>query len=397
MAVGAAVWCGLNYDTISDGSIPKPPAALEKAAAKPAPANKDHGLPDIPVIVGEADLKKAVDNYLTLLKKAEASGDAPSLQKLAEVLNKAHQLPPNTDYAMLYMYKYPLRSALEKLVELDPKLASLKENASYYADQSGNWQVNKQNWQFQDFEEAVYQAYYKDKNPDFPLIRSLEILLAVRNRDYECMQKLHNEIGLGPAPQWPLEAFRQLYTYAGSEGGQKQMEELKKLLPAGKSWQGADWCEIGYGSGKIFSSLRNELGSQGTIWAVEIDDSCKRFVRDLQSSGCVNWGTTKYIDGTYRNCCMPANSVDVVHAGLIHIGDGPEELLQRDWLPLLGSIKKALKPGGLLLVDDGGDPTIERVRYVMKMAGFKEVSLVLGSNTDSKRPCFVAAFTPEHK
>ena len=92
---------------------------------------------------------------------------------------------------------------------------------------------------------------------------------------------------------------------------------------------------------------------------------------------------------------MPAKSVDVVHAGLIHIGDGPDELIQRDWLPLLASIKKALKEDGLVLIDDGGDPPIERVRAVMKMAGFKEVKMVQGRHTDAQHPCFVAAFTPE--
>ena len=89
-------------------------------------------------------------------------------------------------------------------------------------------------WQFEPFEEAVYQTYFTDKNKDFPLSRSLEILLAIRSRDYNKMQELHNQIGLGPAPQWPLEAFRQLYAYATSEGGSMQMEELKKLLPEGK-------------------------------------------------------------------------------------------------------------------------------------------------------------------
>ncbi len=209
------------------------------------------------------------------------------------------------------------------------------------------------------------------------------------------MQELHNQIGLGPAPQGPLEAFRQLYTGATNEGGLKQMEELKKLLPEGKNWQGANWCEIGYGTGKIFSALRAELGDKGNIWAVEIDSSCKRFAEDLLASGCTDWGKIQFIDGSYKDCHMPADSVDVVHAGLIHIGEGPDELIQRDWLPLLASIKKALKKGGLLLVDDGGNPPIDRVRAIMKMAGFKEVKVIQSQHTDRQHPCFVAAFAPE--
>ncbi len=92
---------------------------------------------------------------------------------------------------------------------------------------------------------------------------------------------------------------------------------------------------------------------------------------------------------------MPAQSVDVVHTGLIHIGDGSDELIKRDWLPLLASIKKALKKDGLLLIDGRGEPSIERVRVIMKMADFKEVKMIQGGYTDAQHPCFVAAFTPE--
>ncbi len=395
LVVGAGVWCGLNYERLHEMNTTSTPIAMQSTDAK-AEENKSgaamHSLPQIPQVRGEEQLRRAVEDYLNYL---EASSKVKLDQnKLATVLKEAWPVK-NGDLPMLYMYKYPLRSALEKLQVLDPQLTSLGTQAQEWIDKQGRWNVQAKGWQFAPFEEAVYQTYFTDKNKDFPLSRSLKILLAIRSRDYNKMQELHNQIGLGPAPQWPLEAFRQLYAYATSEGGSKQMEELKKLLPEGKSWQGANWCEIGYGTGKIFSALRAELGSKGNIWAVEIDSSCKRFAEELLASGCTDWGEIKFIDGSYKNCHMPAESVDVVHAGLIHIGDGPDELIQRDWLPLLASIKKALKKGGLLLVDDGGDPPIDRVRTVMKMAGFKEVKLILGQHTDSKHPCFVAAFTPE--
>ncbi len=400
LVVGAGVWCGLNYESLYGVSVSSK-LTTKPTAAKPAPmsdgANKAgtvmHQLPQIPQVRGEEQLRQAVRDYADYLEAS--SSKKLEVAKLAAVLQEAWPLKDG-DLPMLYMYKYPLRSALEKLQELDPQLKSLGSEAQLLVDKQGHWNVQAKGWQFGPFEEAVYQTYFTDKNKDFSLSRSLEILLAIRNRDYDKMQDLHNKIGLGPAPQWPLEAFRQLYAYATGEGGFKQMEELKKLLPEGKNWQGASWCEIGYGSGKIFSALRAELGGEGTIWAVEIDSSCKRFAGDLLASGFTDWGNIKFIDGSYRNCHMPAQSVDVVHAGLIHIGDGPDELIQRDWLPLLASIKKALKKDGLLLIDDGGDPPIERVRTVMKMAGFKEVKMVTGQNTDSKHPCFVAAFAPEN-
>ena len=397
LIVGAGVWCGLNYERLYEMNAPSGSKATQTAQGK---ANSHeskttmHSLPQIPEIRGEEQLRQVVRDYADYLEASSGQTLEESKLKLAAILKEAWPLKDG-DLPMLYMYKYPLRSALEKLQKLDPQLVSLGSQAQALVDKKGHWNVQAKGWQFEPFEEAVYQTYFTDKNKDFPLSRSLEILLAIRSRDYNKMQELHNQIGLGPAPQWPLEAFRQLYAYATSEGGSMQMEELKKLLPEGKNWQGADWCEIGYGSGKIFSALRNEIGNQGIIWAVEIDSSCKRFAQDLLASGFTDWGNIKFIDGSYRDCHMPAKSVDVVHAGLIHIGDGPDELIQRDWLPLLASIKKALKEDGLVLIDDGGDPPIERVRAVMKMAGFKEVKMVRGRHTDAQHPCFVAAFTPE--
>ena len=395
LVVGAGVWCGLNYERLHELNAPKSTAveSISSSADKNTVKAAMHQLPQIPQVQGEEQLRKAVIDYANYVKVVPERPLEAS--KLASILKEASLFNVESDWPMLYMYKYPLRSVLENLQKLDPQLSSLGSEAQLLVNQQGQWNVKEQGWQFAPFEEAVYQAYFTGKNKDFPLERSLEILLAIRARDYDKMQELHNEIGLGPAPQWPLEAFRQLYAYATSDGGYKQMEELKKLLPEGKSWQGASWCEIGYGSGKIFSALRAELGDKGTIWAVEIDASCKRFAEDLLASGATDWGIVKFVDGSYKDCHMPANSVDVVHAGLIHIGDGPDELIQRDWLPLLASIKKALKQNGVLLIDDGGDPTIERVRAVMKMAGFKEVKMIMGEHTDSTHPCFVVAFTPE--
>ncbi len=395
LVVGVGVWCGLNYERLHKINAPSEPKVAQFAQVKA----KDHksevtanALPQILEVRGEEQLRRAVRDYANYLEAS--SNQTLEKAKLAAVIKEAWPLK-NGDLSKLYMYKYPLRSALEKLQKLDPQLNSLGPQVQALVDKQGHWHVQAKGWQFEPFEEAVYQTYFTGKNKDFPLSRSLEILLAIRGCDYDKMQELHNQIGLGPAPQWPLEAFRQLYTCATSESGSQQMEELKKILPEGKNWQGADWCDVGYGSGKIFSALRAEIGNQGTIWAVEIDSSCRRFAEDLLASGLTDWGHIKFIDGSYKNCHMPAQSVDVVHTGLIHIGDGSDELIKRDWLPLLASIKKALKKDGLLLIDGRGEPSIERVRVIMKMADFKEVKMIQGGYTDAQHPCFVAAFTPE--
>ena len=157
-----------------------------------------HSLPQIPQVRGEEQLRRAVEDYLNYL---EASSKVKLDQnKLATVLKEAWPVK-NGDLPMLYMYKYPLRSALEKLQVLDPQLTSLGTQAQEWIDKQGRWNVQAKGWQFAPFEEAVYQTYFTDKNKDFPLSRSLKILLAIRSRDYNKMQELHNQIGLGPAPQ----------------------------------------------------------------------------------------------------------------------------------------------------------------------------------------------------
>lgn len=415
MAVGSGIWLGMHSSRMKTDTVPAgtpvpaaPPAAAAPASAgadaRPAPGRNNagdpaHGLPPLPDIHGEKAMKQALLSYIEFCRSLPAEGLSKNgaedfcakvlvpAQKSAEACLKENP----EDLAALYMYKYPFRSAAEMAYK-----AGGKDNPAvrYFLDQYGCWNVTLKGWQFYPFEEAVYQAYYNGHCKTFSLPESLEVLRAVRGRDYKAMLELHNAAGLGVAPQWPLEVFRQLYTYAGTDGGITQMAELCRLLPKGESFKGRSWCEIGYGSGKIFSSLRSELGPEAVIYGVEIDGSCKKFMADIMSTGVLDesWGKITFRDGEYSDCKMPPASVDVIHAGLIHIGDGEEKLLERDWLPLLESMKNALKPGGMVLIDDGGDPSIERVRSVMARAGFKEYSYYPASHKDPRRPSFVAAF-----
>ncbi len=396
LVVGAGVWCGLNYERLSEMKPSSQLAVAQKNASNGEEApwrGGSQALPPIPQISAEKPLRQAVRDYADYWE-ASSTGKLEKA-KLAAILKEVGPLKSD-DWSKLSMYKYPLRSVGEKLHELDPSSKYLETLALAGISKSKEENGAAKGWQFSPFEEAVYQTYFTDKNKDFPLNISLEIFLAIRNGDYAKMEELHNRIGLGPAPRWPLEAFRQLYASSNLPSDSELVEELKKLLPEEKDWQRVSWCEIGYGNGRIFSALRGQLGPQGAIWAVETDSSCQRFVKDLLASGLTDWGEIKLIDGSYKDCHIPAGSVDIAHVGLDYLGEGPYEQIRRDGLPFLASIKKALKKDGWLLVDSPSQPSPDRVRTFMKMAGFKEVKAISKPHTDWSTPYFGAAFTSEN-
>jgi len=73
---------------------------------------------------------------------------------------------------------------------------------------------------------------------------------------------------------------------------------------------------------------------------------------------------------------------------------GTPETLERETIPWLKSVKKALRPGGIMVLDDCGYPSLEGLRRVMARAGFEELKVVDLSvaGTPATQPDFVAAF-----
>jgi len=100
------------------------------------------------------------------------------------------------------------------------------------------------------------------------------------------------------------------------------------------------------------------------------------------------------IRGSTSDCNLPAASVDIVHEAGIHVGDVSPDWFQRNQLPWLLSVRRALRPGGILIVNDSGRPGLEVVRSAMRRAGFEEDRLVVLGEASSKgiRQDFVVAF-----
>ena len=331
-----------------------------------APGNQTTAqLPPIPPVPGEDQLQSVCQAWIDSTPQNKSAA-------ARNVITTAAQLFADDETAMrLFMYKYLVRYLVQQELASKSEIPAL----SFFTLPDGQWRAFNPEWRFEPFEEATYNSLYgTDNTKVFPNATwSTQILLAIRSRDLPAMLDLHQKAGFGDAPQWPLEVYRQLFTYGTTQRGEKQWASISRVL-ADRPLQGICWVEMGYGTGMIFPTLRRELGDKSTIIGTEIDKECERFVKRLEKTGKAAWGHVDLRPSALNDCLLPENSVDFIHPGMVHIGDGPEETWQRDWIPLLASMKKALKPGGLIIIDNGGSPPIDAVRRLMDKAGFEEVA-----------------------
>ena len=366
----------------------------KEPAMRPGPENPESQLPPIMPVENEEVIIAAVKDALQFaLAKELEGGSIDKVQEvatLASMLNGVFDVCSNPETAQrLFMYKYVVRFAVERMLYLVPGCDANDEVMQFFTDGRGHWRSFIPAWEFDSFEEANYAVLYGSGATAtvLPSAKGEEwvfrlpypnwasaLLVAVRDRNLENMQRLHNLAGYAPAPQWPVEVFRQLFTYASTDRGEEQLRQILQTTK-GKDLRGASWAEVGYGTGMIFGPLRELLGPNGKIIGTEIDDSCEKYTKALLKSGKTDWGEVQFVRAKLNDCCLPPNSVDIIHPGLVHLADGPDELIERDWLPLFASMKRALRPGGLILVDNGGSPTLDKVRKVMEMAGFEEVAV----------------------
>jgi ubiquinone/menaquinone biosynthesis C-methylase UbiE len=118
----------------------------------------------------------------------------------------------------------------------------------------------------------------------------------------------------------------------------QRADELIRLLSLGKSAHVAD---IGCHEGYMTFKLSKEVGAQGKVYAVDVDqsklDKLKRSVSDRKITNI------EVIKGDYDDPKLPAQKLDaVVILDTYHEMDDHDVILQH--------IKSSLKPGGRLLL-----------------------------------------------
>ena len=161
--------------------------------------------------------------------------------------------------------------------------------------------------------------------------------------------------------------------------------------------RGRAMAEVGAGSGPCLEAFREALGPGGKLYAVEVDPFALHLLRDL-NGGVGAWA----ILGTPRNSELPRRSLDMITMIGVHLGPGLTDLYKDFTLPWLRSMARALRPGGILVLDDG-DAELLRLGAVPKVeaAGFTKLVLLRGADHPRDPHEWVAVFrvdpeVPEH-
>jgi ubiquinone/menaquinone biosynthesis C-methylase UbiE len=141
---------------------------------------------------------------------------------------------------------------------------------------------------------------------------------------------------------------------------------------------GTSVADVGAGTGLFTRLFAHEVGKSGTVYAVDISPKFLAYIADsAKKHGVAN---VKTVRGTDTSAELPAKSVDLVFVcDTYHHFEYPQRML--------ASIRKALKPGGRLVVIDfirvpgkSSDWTLKHVRAGQEQvekeitgAGFKKV------------------------
>jgi len=125
--------------------------------------------------------------------------------------------------------------------------------------------------------------------------------------------------------------------------GREVYDKRKQIVAAAKVKKGAAVADVGAGTGLFTLLFAEAVGPQGTVYAVEIAPRFLEYIgKRAKKAGARN---VKTVRGTAASVELPPASVDLVFlCDTYHHFEKPQENL--------ASIRKALRPGGeILLVD----------------------------------------------
>ena len=335
-------------------------------------------------------LVEVLEGFIAYLQSHPRLSQAERVESLVRSLNRSVAVLEATGQATrgyAAIFKFPLRRMAEELSELDPK--AMQTLSKHFSEQG--YRNGGESWTFDSLEEVLYQLVFHDRD-------YIEPALAMQIMAWEVKgQKEPIWSALGPErdeDQTKADTIRQIFSgYASTRSGHVQMTRALHVLDP-ETLQGCAWAELGYGTGKIFEAVREAVGPQGSIVGVELGSGYEELIERLSRHPSLNWGPITLVRGSQDDCGLPAESVDLVHETGIHVGMGSPETLERRTIPWLQSVKRAMRPGAIMVLDDFGSPSIDRVRLVMARAGLEEVRVEFfpTTRTDRTQPDFVAAF-----
>jgi hypothetical protein len=299
-------------------------------------------------------------HFITYLQTETGLSRQEKTRALRQMLRAVQETLAETDDATLnnhlYAFKYPVRRMAEELAQLDPDALSKDLEEGFTAQNRLNPEKHDTPWAFDRFEEASYQTIFHDPEYIQPAW-AMKVLLAERFQDRQSfLQLAAQDASASPNDLSKTDVIRQLFTgYASSRRGEEQVANALKVLDPTRL-RGATWAEIGYGTGKSFQAVRRVIGPKGRLIGVEVGPGYTQFANRLLLRHPQEWGEITLIEGNYTDCRLPPNSVDIVHEAGIHVGEHFQEHPDDPQLQWLLSIKRALRPGGLMVLNDHGSP-----------------------------------------
>lgn len=158
------------------------------------------------------------------------------------------------------------------------------------------------------------------------------------------------------------EGLRQLFSYELLPGRSLHPEIAQHIRTVAP---GSVVADVGAGIGFLSFVLSKAVGEKGQVWAVDIDKSVLDFVRACDHLGGYKNITTLVSEPA--DAKLKEGAFDEVYLlGTVHC------LSDETWLPFIDSCRRALKPGGLLVVQDNTSyPVVQVVVSKIGATGFK--------------------------
>jgi ubiquinone/menaquinone biosynthesis C-methylase UbiE len=140
-------------------------------------------------------------------------------------------------------------------------------------------------------------------------------------------------LATGPAAVRRLHVLHNIYSPAG-----------RRVLRKAGLAKGMKVADFGCGVGVVTRMLSRMVGPEGSVTGLDINGAQLNEARDLcETAGLTN---TSFIEASACDTGLPRNSFDLVYCRflLLHLSDPVSSLLE---------MREVLKPGGILVVEDG--------------------------------------------
>lgn len=183
--------------------------------------------------------------------------------------------------------------------------------------------------------------------------------------------KADDEVFVKEGEEWrKWNAFHHLlrHTYTKNTAETYVNAIKKSLQDINCDLQGKSLLDVGTGSGVCLPIFRSYIGKNAVLAATDIDpyalDACAYLNKDFN---------VKTFVCNEKDIEAPENSYDIITMLRVHLGPGIGHIYESHTVPWLQSVRKALKPGGLLVIYDDEQRIRTEIEKYVAPIGFEKV------------------------